>query len=100
VTEYATSGGATEANKSYAYPLRWTVTFMADHGHPLMARILRRMGRMDGEYRGITVTCETCQTFVTLPDEYSEAIARRALTVAAESFRSEPQARIITRDVA
>jgi hypothetical protein len=95
-TEYATSGGHMETTKSYATPLRWTITFI-ERQHPLMAMILRRMGRMDGEYHGVTVTCSTCTGSVTLPDEYTEAIARRALVLAAETFRAEPEPRYLQR---
>jgi hypothetical protein len=98
-TEYATSGGHVETSKSYAYPLRWTITFL-ERQHPLMAAVLRRMGRMDGEYHGVSVTCGTCTSAVVLPDEYTEAIARRALALAAEAYRAEPEARAIGRNIA
>lgn len=91
-TEHAVSDGRAEATRSYATPLRWTIAFL-ERRRPLIAAVLRRLGRTDGDWQGLAVTCGTCRSAVTLPDEYAEAIARVALAAAAEAYRTAPVAR-------
>ena len=93
-TEYAQAGDRPDLTESYSTPMRWTVEFLERSSHPLLAAVLRRLGRT-GEWRGISVTCSTCTTSVTLPDEYAEAIARDALNLAAKHYREEPEARAV-----
>ena len=93
-TEYAQAGERPDLTESYSTPMRWTVEFLERSRHPLLAAVLRRLGRT-GEWRGISVTCSTCTTSVTLPDEYAEAIARDALGMAVKHYREEPEARAV-----
>ena len=92
-TEQAKGGDLPDLYASYATPMRWTVEWLERTRHPLMAAVLRRLGRT-GDWHGLSVTCSTCSGSVTLPDEYAEAIARDALTLAAKHYREEPEARV------
>lgn len=76
---------------SYAAPMHWTVTWMERNRHPLKAAVLRLIGR-GGDWRsGVRVTCGTCTSAVTLPEEFAESIARDALRVAFNSYQDEPR---------
>ncbi len=88
-TERATSGGEQEMGESYATPMRWAVRFIERSRHPLLAAVLRWIGA-SGDYRDLAVTCGTCTSAVTLPDEYSEAIAREALRLVWTHYEEGP----------
>jgi hypothetical protein len=85
---------------SYATPLRWTIAWLEQHRHPLIAAVLRYIGRNDGSYEGLSLICGGCESCqerkvkVLIPDEYAEAIAERALGLAAKHYREEPEPRI------
>ena len=91
-TEHAWSDGRPESSETYATPLLWTLRWLERNRHPLVAAVLRRLGRSAGDYRSLTMTCSTCASSVTLPDEYAEAIARDALNLAWEHYRDAPSA--------
>ena len=76
---------------SYAAPMHWTITWMERNRHPLKAAVLRIIGR-GGDWRsGVRITCGTCTSAVTLPEEFAESIARDALRVAFNSYQDEPR---------
>ena len=89
-TTYAWSDGRPESTETYVTPMLWTLRFLERNRHPLIAAVLRALGRSAGDYRSLTMTCTTCASSVTLPDEYAEAIARDALHLAWEHYREAP----------
>ena len=84
------SSSRTDADGWYIEPLHWCVDWMSTR-HPLKAALLRLIGR-GGDWRtAVRVTCFHCGHPVTLPDEYSEAVARDALNLAYRHYERAPR---------
>lgn len=86
---HAFSDGRPEVGETYVTPVLWTLRWLERNRHPLIAAVLRSLGRSGGDYRGLTIKCEHGVT-MSLPPEYCEAIARDALNLAWEHYREAP----------